>query len=201
MEWERVIEATTLLALVMDPLGNIPLFLSVLEKVPPQRRQRVLLRELILALVFLIIFLFTGRAFLSLLGIHQESVSIAGGIIIFLIAVRMVFPESGGVSHSDEKVDDSEPLIVPLAIPFVAGPSAFATLFVLRESSNQIDTISLLLSLLIAWGITSGILVASGVLRRILGRRGLVAVERLMGMILVALAVQMFLDGIEAYLR
>lgn len=197
MLWDRILSAATILFLVMDPLGNIPLFLSVLDRVPNDRRQRVLIRELLLAFVFLTGFLVLGGSLLAVVGIREESVSIAGGIIIFLIALRMVFPAPATPTDDIE----GEPLIVPLAVPLVAGPSAFATLVLLERGPDGLPQGQLMISLLLAWGATSAILLSSGALRKLLGRRGLVAMERLMGMLLVALAVQMFLDGVKSYLQ
>ena len=192
MVLESTLTSALLLFLVMDPLGNIPVFLAVLERVPESRRQRIIARELAIALGALILFLAIGEPFLELAGIRKESLSIAGGIIVFLIALRMVFP-APRVPHPEDELD-GEPLIVPLAIPLVAGPSAFATLLLL---SSQAILTTLAVALLLAWAATAGILLASGWLRQLLGRRGLIAMERLMGMVLVALAVQMFLDGLK----
>lgn len=199
MPWERILSAATILVLVMDPLGNVPLFLSVLERVRADRRTRVLVRELLLALAFLVAFSLVGGPLLRLVGIRQESVSIAGGIIVFLIALRMVFPAARSAGADPE--GDEEPLVVPLAVPLVAGPSAFATLVLIGEGQDGLSAGPLLVALVLAWGATSVILLSAGQLRRLLGRRGLIAVERLMGMLLVALAVQMFLDGVQSYLE
>ena len=192
-----IISAATLLFLVMDPLGNIPVFLSVLDNVAPERRTRVLVRELLLALVVLVAFLFAGEMVLGFLGLSEHSIRIAGGIILFLIALKMVFP----VARSTRAVEElqGEPLLVPLAIPMVAGPSAMAVIMLLstNEPGRMTDW---LLALLIAWSISSVILVSATGLKRFLGQRGLVAIERLMGMLLIALAVQMLLEGISAYL-
>lgn len=198
MPWDRIISAAIILFLVMDPLGNIPPFVSVLDRVAPERRQKVLARELLLALVFLVGFSFFGGPLLHLVGIRQESVSIAGGLIIFLIAVRMIFPAAKGAAS--EADFEEEPLVVPLAVPLVAGPSAFATLLLLGEGKEGLEQGPILIALLFAWGASSAILLSSSLLSRVLGRRGLIAMERLMGMLLVALAVQMFLDGAKAYL-
>ena len=119
-----IISAATLLFLVMDPLGNIPVFLSVLDDVEPGRRTRVLIRELLLALVVLVAFLYAGQVMLGFLGLSEHSIRIAGGIILFLIALKMVFPVSRSAHTADEI--QGEPLLVPLAIPMVAGPSAMA---------------------------------------------------------------------------
>ena len=192
-----IISAATLLFLVMDPLGNIPVFLSVLDKVAPERRTRVLVRELFLALFVLVAFLYAGQVMLGFLGLSEHSVRIAGGIILFLIALKMVFPVARS-AHAEEEVQ-GEPLLVPLAIPMVAGPSAMAVIMLL--ATNEPDRMTdWLLALVAAWFISSIILVSATGLKRVLGRRGLIAIERLMGMLLIAISVQMLLEGISAYM-
>ena len=192
-----IISAATLLFLVMDPLGNIPVFLSVLDKVAPERRTRVLVRELFLALLVLVAFLFAGQMMLGFLGLSEHSIRIAGGIILFLIALKMVFPVTRS-AHTVEEIQ-GEPLLVPLAIPMVAGPSAMAVIMLL--ATNEPDRMTeWLLALLAAWFISSVILVSATGLKRFLGQRGLIAIERLMGMLLIAIAVQMLLEGISAYM-
>ena len=193
----EIISAATLLFLVMDPLGNIPIFLSVLEDVAPERRTRVLIRELLLAFVVLVLFLFFGQYVLGFLQLSQHSIRIAGGIILFLIALKMVFPVKRS-AHTVEEIQ-GEPLLVPLAIPMVAGPSAMA-IVMLMATNNPDRMMDWLLALFAAWLLSSLILVSANGLKRFLGQRGLIAMERLMGMLLIALAVQMLLEGISAYL-
>jgi MarC family membrane protein len=193
----EIISAATLLFLVMDPLGNIPVFLSVLEDVAPERRTRVLIRELLLAFVVLVLFLFFGQYVLGFLQLSQHSIRIAGGIILFLIALKMVFPVKRS-AHMAEEIQ-GEPLLVPLAIPMVAGPSAMA-IVMLMATNNPDRMMDWLLALFLAWLLSSLILVSANGLKRFLGQRGLIAMERLMGMLLIALAVQMLLEGISAYL-
>lgn len=192
-----IFSAAVTLFLIMDPLGNIPVFLSALQNVESKRRTFVIIRETVIALVVMILFLFVGQYLLDFLGLKQESISIAGGIILFLIALKMIFPHDK--SESDNKSEE-EPFIVPLAIPLIAGPSLLATLllFVRSEPTRMFDW---LIALLIAWGISSLILLASPYVQKVLKERGLIAVERLMGMILVALSVQMFLNGVAEYLK
>jgi multiple antibiotic resistance protein len=180
------------LFLVMDPLGNIPMFLSALKEVPAERRRRVLVRELLIAYAVLVTCLFVGQPLLRSLRLDQESISIAGGIILFLIALRMIFPTEGGVLG--ESIE-GEPFIVPLAIPLLAGPSALSAILVLADTAPE-RTLGWLGALTLAWGASAAILLSSNLFYRILRRRGLVALERVMGMILVMLAVQMFLDGL-----
>jgi len=187
-----LLSSVVTLLLVMDSLGNVPLFLSLLKTVEPHRRRIVLLREIVVAYVVLVMFLLLGDSLLRFLGLGTEAVGIAGGIVLFLIALRMVFPSYGSPSG---EVLEGEPFIVPLAIPLVAGPSTIATLLLL--SSKSPSTGSLLLALTIAWAITGVILLSSTFLYRLLGERGLIAMERLMGMLLVMVAVQMLLNGIR----
>ncbi len=196
VNWVEIVSMAVTLFLIMDPFGNIPVFLPILERVPEHRRQRIVVRELLLALVVILIFLFGGSYLMNFLGLQQSSVSIAGGIILFLIAVRMVFPVTQ-LKITDEM--DGEPLLVPLAIPLVAGPSLLAVL-ILFSSTSLAHMINLLIAALLAWAGTFIVLFSSTFLIRILARRGLVAVERLMGMILVALAVQLFLNGLSDYM-
>ncbi len=191
-----ILSAFVTLLFVMDPLGNIPVFLAVLKDVDPARRQRVLVRELCIALVVLLIFLWAGGALLDLLGLRQESISVAGAIVLFLIALRMIFPSPHGIMGPQP---DGEPFIVPLAIPMVAGPSALA-ISMLLVTSNPGRMLEWTLALVGAWAATAITLMFSPLLLRALGARGLTAVERLMGMILVMISVQMFLQGVQHFL-
>ncbi len=187
--------ATITLILVMDPLGNVPLFLSILNSVSPARRKLIILRETFIAFIILLGFLFFGKGLLQSMQISEAALSIAGGVILFLMALQMIF------SHSDEAARpkyNGEPLIVPLAIPLVAGPSAMA--FVMLLASQAPKHIMLwALALSIAWIVCSIILVFTDYLRKLLGEKGLSAVEKLMGMILTTMAVQMFLTGIQQF--
>ena len=191
-----VLSATLLLLLVLDPIGNIPFFLAALSDVDASRRRLVMARELLFALAALIAFLFLGARLLRLLGIAEPSLTIAGGIILFTIAIRMTFPTAGGRGEDI----DGEPFIVPLAIPFVAGPSALATVLLImnREPARWPEWLA---AVAIAWAITGAVLFVAEPMGRVLGSRGLLAVERLMGMILTALAVQMFMEGVRQFLQ
>ncbi len=192
-----ILSAALLLFLILDPLGNIPIFLSVLKPLPPRRQRVVVVRELLIALAVLMGFLWAGRHFLELMHLRQESVQIAGGIVLFVIGIRMIFPRPEGLMG---ELPGGEPFIVPLAIPLVAGPSGMAAVM-LMGSTEPARLGEWSLALLIAWGATAAILFSATVLYRLLGRRALTAIERLMGMLLVALSVQMFLDGIGTYLK
>ena len=190
------LSAALLLFLVMDPLGNVPLFLSLLKQVPAERRRRVLARELLIALGVLFAFLFGGKYLLDALDLRPESISITGGIILFLIGLKMIFPTPEGIFG---EADAGEPYIVPMAIPLIAGPSTMATLLLLgREDPSR--TLEWSIALMIAWLASAAILFGSTTLYRLLGPRVLSALERLMGMLIIALAVQMTLDGVAVYL-
>lgn len=192
------LSAAFLLFLIMDPLGNVPIFLSVLKEIPPARRRWVLARELLIALVVLMTFLYSGKYILAAMHLRQESMSIAGGIVLFLIGVKMIFPtHEGGVFGASK---GEEPFIVPLAIPCVAGPSTMAALMLLSRDHPE-RTVDWTIALLGAWLATCIILFASTFLYRVLGASVLSAFERLMGMLLVALSVQMILDGVLVTLK
>ena len=183
---------------IMDPLGNVPVFLVVLKPVAEQRRSRIILRELLIALVVMLLFLFAGPAMLRALGITPEAVAIAGGLVLLIIAIRMIFPLRGGsIMGGDE--DEGEPLLVPLAIPLIAGPSLLATLML--QAGHGSITKHTLPAMLIAWAVSALILLASPFLYRILGNHGLKAMERLMGMVLICISVQMLLNAFAHFLR
>ena len=178
----------------MDPLGNIPLFLAILKQVEPARRMTITIRELLIAYVALLVYLFAGKYILDFLNLSNEAISISGGIILFLIALRMIFPTGKGIFGDSET--GGEPLIVPLAIPAVAGPSIMA---VLMLTSTTQAMLPLFVSLTAAWLLAAIILVAATPMHRFLGERGLIAVERLMGMLLVMMSVQMMLNAIATF--
>ncbi|WP_313398261.1 YhgN family NAAT transporter [Stenotrophomonas sp.] len=191
-----ILSAALLLFLILDPLGNIPVFLSLLKPLAPKRQRVVLVRELLIALAVLMGFLWGGKYALELMHLRQESVAIAGGIVLFLIGISMIFPRPEGLMGA---VPDGEPFIVPMAIPLVAGPSGMAA--VMLMGSNEPDRLAdWSLALLLAWGATAAILMSATLLYKLLGARALTALERLMGMLLVAISVQMLLDGLATYL-
>ena len=194
------------LVLVMDPFGNIPAFLSLLHNLSPKRRRLIILRELLIALGILTLFLFFGQGILASFNIGQSALRISGGVILFLIALRMIFPADRGAAGSfktDENPPVSagvskEPLIVPLAVPLVAGPSAMA--YVILISTQYPERLLFwLLGLAIAWAICAIVLLAADFFARLLGEKVLTAIERLMGMILTTLAVQMLLEGLKGF--
>lgn len=188
---------TISLFLLMDPVGNVPVFLSVLKETDQKRHAQIIFRELIIALLVIICFYFIGDYLLKLLQVEQYAVMIAGGIILFIIALRMIFP----IYHLHEKnglPKEREPFIVPLAVPLVAGPAVLAA--VMLFSHQEIPTMTVLIAIVIAWIASTMILLGSSFIKRFLGLRGIIALERLMGLLLTLIAVQMFLEGLRSYL-
>jgi multiple antibiotic resistance protein len=188
--------AAITLILVMDPLGAIPVFLSILDNIDRRKRRRIILRETFIAFLILLVFLFFGNHILNSMQISGPSLSVSGGIILFLIAIKMIFPSEEDANRPARRTE--EPFIVPLAIPMIAGPSALAFVMLLASQSPQHLGLWAL-ALTIAWFISTIILVFADFLRKILGDRALKAIERLMGMILTTMAVQMFLTGIDQF--
>lgn len=193
---EVMISAAFTFILVMDPLGNVPLFLASLKNTAPERRQWVILRECLIALAVMISFLFAGRGLLNLLHVDDAALKAAGGVILLLISIRMVFPTPE--RNLTEPVTHDEPFIVPLAVPYMAGPSLLAVIVVFVSQSPE-SLPWYLGGLVASWAISTVVLYFSGFLQRVVGERALVAVERLMGMILVLLAVQMMFEGTKAF--
>lgn len=183
------------LFLLMDSIGNIPLFIALLKDFDPRQQRRIILRELLIAFVILLGFAFLGEVFLTFLNIEQYTISITGGIILFLIAIKMIFPIG---KHDEIEEAASEPFIVPLATPFIAGPAVIAAVMLYAKSEHFMMTVS---AIFIAWLVSTAILMGSSYLQKILGRKGLIACERLMGLILTLLAVQMFLQGVSCYVN
>lgn len=190
-----ILSAALLLFLVMDPLGNIPMYLTALKNVAPERRIKVIMRELFIALLVMVLFLFAGQYFLSALHISEPALTVTGGVILFLIALKMIFPEA---INSHSPVNEEEPFIVPLAIPYLAGPSTLATLLLIMNNEPQ-RWAEWLVALSAAWLVSGLILLSAGFLAKILRNRGMIAIERLMGMILVAISIQMLMDGIGKF--
>lgn len=196
MPMHDVFSAAVLLFLVIDPFGNLPIVIAALGNVAVARRTRVVLRECVAAYVILLAFMLGGQAFLQWMQLSEVSLAIAGGIILFLIALRMVFPHPEGVFGDPP---GTEPFLVPLAVPSIAGPSALATvmLMVSRDPSRRLAWIAALTAAMIAATI---VMLAAYRLQRLLGERGMIAVTRLMGLVLTAIAVQMLLDGLTSFL-
>lgn len=192
-----LLSAVITLLLVMDPLGNVPLFISAVRGIPPERAKKVIARELLIALLILIIFLFAGRTLLNIMNISNEALNVGGGLVLLMIAIQMIFPVD---EHAGKAVPKSEPFIVPLAVPYTVGPSVLATAMLLM-SQNPDLWYRWLAAAFIAWMITALVLLQAATIRDWLGDKGVTAVERLMGMILIFLASQMLMTGIRDFFQ
>jgi MarC family membrane protein len=186
--------ATILLILITDPIGNIPIFANALKHVAPQRRPWVILREIMIAFSLLLTFMFIGDNFLRLMNLSELSLQIGGGVILFLIALRMVFPPPA-LAETEQL---AEPLIVPLAIPAIAGPSALATVLLLvsQQPDKRLEWIG---ALCVTMTVSAVVLLSAERIQRVIGNRPVVAMERLMGLVLVSVSIEMLLRGIKAF--
>ncbi len=188
--------ATILLILITDPVGNIPIFANALQHVAPQRRARVILREVLIAFLLLLTFMFVGESFLRVMNLSELSLQIGGGVILFLIALRMIFPPP----KSDAPETLAEPLIVPLAIPAIAGPSALATVLLLVSQAPE-KRLEWVAALCVTMTVSAVVLVLAERIQRVAGDRFVVALERLMGLVLVAVSIEMMLRGIKTFIQ
>lgn len=182
------------LFLIMDPLGNLPVCLSMLREFSPSRQRKILLRELFFALGIIIMFMYLGAGLMKMLNIHQSTLRIAGGVILFIISMKMIFPKPESAAEETEK----DPFIVPIAVPLFAGPSLLAAVMVYGSKGDA--DFNVLSGVMIAWGMSFAIMMIGPTMARVLGKRGLRACERLMGLILILLSVQMLEDGIAYYI-
>ncbi len=187
------------LILVMDPFGNIPLFITALKRVPSERRTKVLLRELIIALFIMVVFLFAGAKLLAWLGIAKHSLGVSGGIVLFIMSIKLVFNSlEDEQAHINQR--DEEPFVVPLAIPLIAGPASLSMLLILSAGAPS-KVAYLFIAVLAASFLNGLVLLLSFPISNILGRRGLIAVERLTGLLMVLISVNMIMGGISDFIH
>ncbi len=189
-----IFSITLVLFLIMDPIGNIASYLKLVDGINPKKQRLILLREMLIALLVMVIFNYIGEGIYDLLQISDPAVRLSSGVILFLISVQILFPNLTGLR---ENLPKEEPFIIPLAIPLIAGPSVLATimLYAHMEQSQPV----MLVSILCAWIAALLVMLASKPLYKAMGENGLMACEKLMGMVLVLIAIQRFLDGVEQY--
>jgi len=190
-----IISTAILILFILDPFGNIPLLLSILKDIDKTKQLKIIIRELLIGLFILILFLFFGENILNIFGLETQAITIAGGIIFFIIAINMIFPNPDGKNIFATNDSDAL-LIVPIAMPMISGSGAIATVLLLSKQHPN-HTFSLLLAILLAWGINSIILLLSPYISKLLKEKGLTAMERLMGMLLLMMSVEMFIKGIR----
>lgn len=190
------VSAFVLLLLVLDPFGSLPIFISVLKGVPPQRRTRVAIREAVIALGVLLGFMVTGQGFLTLMHLSERSLEVAGGVILLIIAIRMIFSSGSQIYASDGGA--REPFIFPLAVPLLAGPSAMATVLLLasRQPHQLLQWVGAVSAAMLVCG---AVMLAADRIRKLLGHSMVSAIEKLMGLVLTAVAVEMILAGLKRY--
>ena len=190
------VPAVVLLLIVCDPLGNIPIFVSALREVPRERRRAIILRECLIAFAVLVTFVFIGAPFLRLLGLSELSLQIGGGVVLMLVALRMVFPTGEGVYG---QAPGGEPFIVPLAVPALAGPSALATVLLLvsRDPARLWQWVA---AIAVVMAVSAAVLGFSERIMRLLGERVTLAFERLLGLVLAAIAVELILRGVKTFI-
>jgi len=191
-----LLSATFLLLVLLDPIGNIPIFVTTVERLPPRRRALVIFRECLIGYGILIFFTLAGNRFMDWLQLTDTAMGISGGVILYIIALRMIFKRPEGVFGD---TIDGEPFIFPLAVPLFAGPSAIA--FVLLITSKASERLpEWLIAVSLASGISAIVLSLSSRIDRFIGKRGIQALETMLGLLLTAVATQMLLDGIRGYL-
>jgi MarC family membrane protein len=195
---QTFLTATIMLVVITDPLGNIPLFISNMQRVRKERRLLVIVRECCVAFLVLVFFMAFGRQLLSLLRISEETLKIAGGIILFLIAINMIFPGTG--ASVGREGGEGEPFIVPIAIPLVSGPSAMVS-SMLIAGSDPSRMLQWIAAAAITIAVTFVVILGSDRIRQVLGAQAINAIEKLMGLLLTAMSIEMLLGGVGAYIR
>jgi MarC family membrane protein len=197
MNFSEVMSLSFSFFLLMDPIGNIPLFITILNPIPEERKKKIIAREMLIALFTILVFAVVGEKLLDLLDISMQTLSISGGIILFIIALRMIFS-----NDTEEALSNSltkEPFIVPLAIPLIAGPSILAAVMIFAKKES--NSLTLILSIIIAWIISFIILLLSQNLKKVLNENTILALQRLMGLILTFIAIEMLLKGVVVFIK
>lgn len=187
---------TVVLFIIMDPIGNIPSYLTLVKDVDPARKRFVLIREMLIALAFMVAFNFIGEYIFSVLELSDTAVQLSSGLILFLTAIKILFPASNSFRRN---LPQGEPFIIPLAVPLIAGPSLLATIMLYARMETSVPI--MLGSIFIAWILALVILLIAPVFKRYLGDNGLMACERLLAMVLVMLAIQRFMEGIQTFVE
>ncbi len=183
--------------LVMNPLGNLPVFIAELDKLDSGRYRFVVLRESLVALAVLLAFLFCGGEILKALQISKASLELSGGIILFMIAIKLVFSSASDHIQQKENGPPREPFIVPLAIPLFAGPAAMSTAILVGGKGGFSSLLSGTTALVCAWGVCTLILLSGRYAGKVLGVKALSALESLMGLLLTTMAFEMMITGIK----
>jgi multiple antibiotic resistance protein len=193
MEWYTI---AFILFLIMDPLGNISSFLGLVKEIPRKEVSKIVIREMLIALSIMLLFNFIGEYLFDLLHVSEKTVRITGAVILFLSAIKILFPT---IDSPRNNLPPGEPYIVPLAVPLIASPALLAMIMLFAHIVPNISL--MLMAILSAWLASSFLLLNANRIQKVLGANGLVAIERLMGMILVLIAIQKFLEGIQLFVK
>lgn len=183
---------------MLDPIGNVPVLTGFVKNFTPARRHFIMVRESLFALALMLLFLFFGKHILGAIGVEQQALSMTGGVVLFLIGLRMSMPQEGETTTSYSS--ENEPFVVPIAVPFIAGPGVLAMLMLLT-AKGALPIWENLLAVLMAWAGSTIVLVVGQSLMKRLGNKGMDACQRLMGLVLTAMAVQMFMNGFREFMR
>ncbi len=189
-----MLSISILLFLIIDPFGNMVIINSLLSDFNTKEKRIIVLRESAIATIILIASAFFGAKFIALIGLDESSMKLSGGIVLFLIALGMLFPSR----RMTEENLEQPPVVVPIAMPLIAGPSAISMVIIF---SNQVSSVIICSSILLVVLITTVILILSTYLMNVLGKSGALALERLMGMLLIMLSVQMILEGLYTFMN
>lgn len=197
---QEFLSTVILLFIVIDPVGLAPMVQGMLKKYTPDKQKAILKRELIVALGLLLLFFFSGKFLLTLLGLEPATLNISGGILLFLVALGMVFPAKDMFSSAGRTPGQDEPFIVPIAMPLMAGPSSLAIIMLhASQSPDSVSQMTYAAAIVTAWFFSGVVLFLAQKFLRLLGDKGTIALERMMGMILIMISVQMFMNGLAAY--
>ncbi len=204
MDWSFIISFASTLVILLDPPGNAPVVHSLIQKQPVERRRWIIIREMLFVLALLLLFFIAGRWIMDWLHLSRFTLRFAGGILLFLTALGMIFPTisvlGGGEAKEDGEAVQREIFIVPVAVPLVVGPAAISVVMDASIGADGMHMLSCLIAISVAWLITVMGFLCSEKLLRMLGDKGALVIMRLMGMLLVLLAVEMFMKGITDYI-
>lgn len=191
-----ILQLAIIFFIVTNPIGNCPTILALIKDHSIKKQQKILLRESIFSMCIAIFFLFLGEAFLSSLNIQGYALTISGGIILFLVAFSMIFSKASDTNKEEVK---RNPFIVPIATPLLSGAGLMTMVMLYSKQEN--DNFKILLAIFLAWSAITAVLVMTPYLQILLGKRGLSALEQLMGMLLAIIGMQMIVDGTALFLN
>jgi multiple antibiotic resistance protein len=198
-----LISAFTAMFIVIDPIGLAPLFIAMTQGMSQAHRRSIAMRACLVAIGLLLLFAFFGEALLDFVGISMPAFRIAGGVLLFITALDMLFErrQARRQDNADDAIDPAhDPSIFPLAIPLIAGPGAIATIILLTGEADDVMGFGAVLGvMLIVIAMVFAMFMAAGLLERLLGKTGINVVTRLLGMLLAALSVQFILDGLKGF--